>query len=180
VPHVRPTCPGLPWGVHGPNMTGEALRTLCFTDATPAPDSSTSRSRRSLDDLTAPQGATPEFQQRVRILARGPDDSSATLDGSSHRCIACCCSDRYSSDRFLPPYVSPPISRSGQLCFRSFVVQLSRNYPCRRPQTPVPPQYRPSTFPRESAHCCPRLGKAEGDTLEEHGPVGVTWRILDG
>jgi hypothetical protein len=24
VPHVRPTCPGLPWGVRGPKTTGEA------------------------------------------------------------------------------------------------------------------------------------------------------------
>jgi hypothetical protein len=28
VPHVRPTRPGLPWGVHGPKKVGAALRSL--------------------------------------------------------------------------------------------------------------------------------------------------------
>jgi len=28
VPHVRPTCPGVPWGVHGPRKMGAALSTL--------------------------------------------------------------------------------------------------------------------------------------------------------
>jgi hypothetical protein len=23
VPHVRPTCPGVPWGVHGPKTMGD-------------------------------------------------------------------------------------------------------------------------------------------------------------
>jgi hypothetical protein len=31
VPHVRLTCPGLPWGVRGPKMMGAAQRLLYYS-----------------------------------------------------------------------------------------------------------------------------------------------------
>jgi hypothetical protein len=32
VPQVRPTCPGVPWVVHGPKKMGAALRSLLPSD----------------------------------------------------------------------------------------------------------------------------------------------------
>jgi hypothetical protein len=39
VPHVRPTCPGVPWGVHGLKKMGRSpLRTLLLGEQTAATD----------------------------------------------------------------------------------------------------------------------------------------------